>query len=288
MIIYKHIMSQKKKIKNLCREYKQLSENLENLYRLSEIALDIFYELASFYNLSIKKVELKKTITEEFGKLLLEMFSIPEYGSTEIITQSKGTVIFVDITNSTKYFKDKYDLTFKENYTGFVIFNSYILLIKTITRLAGGEFLEHTGDGALIFYRDKNIIDEFYRSLKDPSLLNKNPLWLYFIVSEYLKGHAKQKKLITFDKDTIYISTDCILYEEPALVHMGAAYGEVVEINFGNIKKLISNVVWEAADNCKKSERRIMYYNDNHNSTPIYIKCPIKLPHKVKNYGSNE
>ncbi|WP_096999621.1 hypothetical protein [Persephonella hydrogeniphila] len=218
------------KVENLSEEYKNLTENIDdfikNQQNITKIALDIFINIAKISNLELKPVYLRKmeSVLEQYQGLIKEATpipSIPEFGEVKI-TNTYGTVVFVDITKSTGYFEEE------KNYTGFVIFNAYILLVKTITKLTGGEFLEHTGDGAMIFFEYKDIITD-YRNCKNFN--EENPLCLYFIVSEHLKNYSKEKALINFDSEGYFT------IEEPALVHIGADYGNILEINLGDLKK---------------------------------------------------
>ena len=277
-----------RRINELSDKYKKLSNSLddfvENVYYLPTIALDIFYKLTQLYELPVEPVELHGVFEKSAQELLLESYSgviVPEYGNIEVVT-SEGTVIFVDITKSTEYFMDKNRLEFKENYTGFVIFNSYILLVKTITRLTGGEFLEHTGDGALIFYKDRNIIEGYKSEFDENGICRfneaKNPLCLFFIVSEYLKNHARNKGLINFNPQK-EIDEGKVYYVEPSLIHIGVSYGDVKEISLGDMKKLVSDVVWEAADNCKNARRIVKYYKHylNHYGETVYVELPIEF-----------
>jgi len=191
-------------INDLINQYKDLGKDIgafiKNQEKLSEIALDIFIKIAEISSLDLKQVSLIKEAMAHAKEVLLEtaMPPIPEFGDIEISNPNpKGTVIFVDITKSTEYFKEE------KNYTGFVIFNAYILLVKTITRLNDGEFLEHTGDGALIFYENKNHIEEYIKNLIKENINctrfnEKNSICLYFIVSEYIKNYAKEKKIVEF------------------------------------------------------------------------------------------
>ena len=273
------------KIKDLSQEYKNLAKDIEtfikNQEKLSEIALDIFIEIAKISDLDLKpvyiaeKAMLKEAMESAKEVLLKEVLlettipRIPELGGIEILdTPKQGTVIFVDITKSTDYFKEE------ENYTGFVIFNAYILLVKTITRLTDGEFLEHTGDGAMIFYEDENLIKRFNQ---------ENPIWLYFIVSEYIKDYAEEQKLLSFKRD-FKRDKNGFLIKEPSLVHIGADYGEVLEVKLGNIKKLFSKTVWNAAKRCKEADREVVYEVKYRGGSyyktykyDTYKKLPIKL-----------
>ena len=279
-------MSYIENIEKLVKRYRELrGKNIEtfveNRKELAETALDIFIKIAEISNFSLETVVLESKILKEAYesmKVLSEASTIPpipEFGDVEI-TNTEGTVIFVDITKSTDYFREE------KNYTGFVIFNAYILLVKTITRLyrkkfKSGEFLEHTGDGTMIFYENKNLIEN-YGNCK--SLNKKNPLCLYFIVSEHLKNYAKEKGLLDF-KRKIKIYKDSPIrhlrkgsYKEPSLIHIGADYGDILEVNLGDMKKLISKTVWNAANRCKSADREVEYEEILGGKT--YCKLPIK------------
>lgn len=268
-------------INDLINRYKNLGKDIrafiENQREVSELALDIFIEIAKISSLDLKQVSLIKEAMAHAKEVLLEtaMPPIPEFGDIEI-SNTKGTVIFVDITKSTDYFKEE------KNYTGFVIFNAYILLVKTITRLTGGEFLEHTGDGALIFYRDRDRDRDFTLKYLIEGCNKENPICLYFIVSEYIKDYAEKQKLLSFKRDK-----NGFLIKEPSLVHIGAAYGEVLEVDLGDMKKLISKTVWDAAKRCKEADREVeyevKYHGDYYYKTHEYDKYK-KLPIKVSDY----
>ena len=128
-----------KKIESLSKDYEGASKSIntpEGLEKCAELSLDIFREIASFAELPLNTVclelerafESKEVTALEF---ILEESSpsprIPEFGNFKA-SRAKGTVIFVDITGSTKYFQKEDSICYIDNYTGFVIFNSYILL----------------------------------------------------------------------------------------------------------------------------------------------------------------
>ncbi len=243
------------------------------LWDLSEYSLHIFVNLAKISNLPLNQVELvNKYFEKKESLLILEKISehikpsIPEFGTVRVSNNS-GTVIFVDITGSTDYFKNsKNGIDFEQNYTGFVIFNAYILLLKTITEITGGKFMEHTGDGALIFYEGRNIIDELN------NYNNFNPLLLYFLSSEYIKKISKEKfGLLSYEvRETNPMNE----YVEPSLVHIGASYGDIYKFQLGNVEKLVSPVVWEAAEGCKIAKRYIKY--EKKSDYIKYKELPIK------------
>jgi len=91
----------------------------------------------------------QQVLSESLIKEVTEI-NIPEFGKVKYEGTTKETVIFVDITRSSKYFEEE------RNYTGFVIFNAFILVVKKITEASEDEFLEHTGDGAFIFFLNKD------------------------------------------------------------------------------------------------------------------------------------
>lgn len=278
MIKYYILQEYIKNLQEYIKKYKELHKDsidkfVENQYEISQVALDIFIKIAKIANLDLQTVVLErfKKVAESTKKIFLEAtthISIPEFGNVNI-SNTKGTVVFVDITNSTQYFKEE------KNYTSFVIFNAYILLVKTITRLTGGEFLEHTGDGAMIFFKDKDIIEDYKKSFNNGIRYfykSKNPLYLYFIVSEYLKNYAKDKNLLEFHKKNVNL----FKFKEPALVHIGADYGDILEVNLGDMKKLISKTVWNAANRCKSTGREVVY-SKNYSGEKSYYKIPLKI-----------
>ncbi len=273
-------MSSIKEIERLVDEYQDLHNEdietfVENQRKLAKTALDIFMKIAEISNLNLGTVVLESTrFKKAIESILVESstyqpLSIPEYGNVEI-SNTEGTVIFVDITKSTGYFREE------ENYTGFVIFNAYILLVKTITRLTGGEFLEHTGDGAMIFYEYEDMIEDYKNNHNKDGICHfgesTNPICLYFIVSEHLKNYAKEKDLLGFNREQIGNSK----YKEPSLVHIGADYGEILEVNLGDMKKLISKTVWNAANRCKNADREVEYEEEIFGGK-TYHKLPIKI-----------
>jgi hypothetical protein len=195
---------------------------------------------------------------------------VPEFGNFKA-SRAEGTVIFVDITGSTKYFQKEDGICYIDNYTGFVIFNSYILLIKSITKVFGGEFLEHTGDGAMLFFENKDFICEY----ENYTEFFKEPIGLCFLAGEKLKEYAKRKNLIKYDCKPLKNN----IYWEPSLVHIGASFGKVLQVHLGEMKKLISKTVWEAADRCKRAGRKVKYevrYLPYSKERKIYFELPIK------------
>jgi len=161
------------------KSYKNFSENnkfFDNLSEASRLAIEIFINIANLYELDLQQVNLEKKLQPAFECLSDMQIKLPELG---LFTANKkeGTVVFVDITKSTEYFEEK------QNYTGFVIFNAYLLLVNTITRLTNGQFIKYTGDGALLFYPNIKLSKTKY---------NKNPLWYLFLASEKLKKIAKE------------------------------------------------------------------------------------------------
>ena len=278
-------MSYIREIEGLVDKYQNLHKGkietfIKNQKELAETALDIFIKIAEISNLDLRTVELEAKEFKkayESMKILLEASTIPpipEYGDVKI-SNTEGTVIFVDITKSTEYFRgNKIGFEEKENYTGFVIFNAYILLVKTITRLTGGEFLEHTGDGAMIFYEYEDMIEDYKNNHNKDGICHfgesTNPICLYFIVSEHLKNYAKEKDLLNFEPEENYY------VREPPLVHIGADHGEILEVNLGEMKKLISKTVWNAANRCKNADREVEYEEEILGGK-TYHKLPIKI-----------
>lgn len=270
-------------IEKLSKNYEACSgsiNTLEGLESCAKLSLSIFMKVAELARLPLKTVslELKRVFESRkvlaFGGILEESFPspyIPEFGRFGV-SYTKGTVLFVDITSSTKYFQEEIKesvIQYVNNYTGFVIFNSYILLVKSITKVFGGEFLEHTGDGAMLFFEEKDFVTTY----KNATEFFEEPIGLYFLAAEKLKNYAKRKGLIRFIRRSIK-EKHFIL--EPSLVHIGASFGDILQVQFGNMKKLISKTVWEAADRCKKASRKVIY--EIKSREKIYLKSllPIK------------
>jgi len=263
-----------REIENLSEEYNQYSRNIDKyLEKCVHLSLEIFTKVAKISNLPIQQVRLEavyESVKEFAGVLEKTPISVPEFGNLEI-SNTFGTVVFVDITRSTTYFKDKtlYEsYSEKENYTGFVIFNSYITLTKSITHFFNGEFLEHTGDGAMLFFKEDvtSNYDDYYN----------NPIGLSFLAGEVLKKYAKEKGLIDYASETLENRS---LYEkirEPSLIHIGASYGKVLNVSLGGMKKLISYTVWKAANNCKEADRTVVKEKNFFGETE-YIELPIKI-----------
>lgn len=270
-------------IEKLSKEYRKCSREInthDGLNSCTRFALDIFMKVAELVELPLRTVslELEEAFESEkvlaFEGILEESFltpHIPELGKFRA-SFTKGTVLFVDITGSTRYFQEKVGgnvIQYVDNYTGFVIFNAYILLVKSITRIFGGEFLEHTGDGVMLFFEREDFVSK-YRN----TTFFEEPIKLYFFAGEKLKKYAKQKNLIRYDAEHIGNSS----YREPSLVHIGASFGEVLQVYFGNMKKLVSKTVWEAADRCKKASREVKYkvkYKDRV-KYKVYYSLPIR------------
>lgn len=252
--------------KNFIDDYSNFIENLENVV---EINLDIWLKIAKLYKLPVRRVLIKEAF-ESFGvgiEASLEEISIPDIGKIDI-SNNRGTIIFVDISRSTDFFKEK------TSYTSFVIFNSYISLIKSYVRLSGGEFLEHTGDGSMIFY-ESNIVSNYNLFSKNENKLNKHPLDVLFYIGYLLQDKAKEKGILDFDCEKYSYNKffDEFLYEECySLVHIGAAYGEVLDVNLGDMRKMISNTVWKAANYCKNAPRKFVKSYINY-----FKKLPIKI-----------
>ena len=242
-----------------------------------QLSLDLFTKVAEISDLPLRQVRLEaayESVKEFAGVLEETTISVPEFGNLEI-SNTHGTVVFVDITRSTSYFKNgdfSQSYIEKENYTGFVIFNSYITLVKSISRFFDGEFLEHTGDGAMLFFEFENVTsnyDDYYN----------NPIGLCFLAGETLKRYAKKKGLIDYASETLESNFLYKKIREPSLIHIGASYGKVLNVSLGGMKKLISRTVWEAANNCKNAKREVEYkVKHNYNYISIsYTKYPIKI-----------
>ncbi len=246
--LMKDIESENKiiELENKINDYKSFindySKFIKNLESVVELNLDIWLKVARLYKLPVERVLIKEAF-ESLGagiEASLEEINIPDIGKIAI-SNSRGTVIFVDISMSTSFFEEK------ANYTSFVIFNSYISLVKSYVRLSGGEFLEHTGDGSMIFY-NRNLIKDYNSGYKNRNDLKKHPLDIMFYIGYLLQNKAKEYGLLDF------LCNDSECY---SLVHIGAAYGEVLDVNLGDMRKLISDKVWEAANNCKDASRKI-------------------------------
>jgi|GEM_PF-4355712 len=141
----------KVKLKRDIESYKNLIVNLDifkkNIEKIVALNLDIWIKVANLNNLQLHRVLIKEAMETTVGLEEAKVESIN-------IGNKKGSIVFVDISKSTDFFIEK------ENYTGFVVFNSYISLVQSYVRLSGGEFLEHTGDGSMIFY-ESNIINSY-------------------------------------------------------------------------------------------------------------------------------
>ena len=242
----------------------QIYEFLDNLLKASELAVEIFIDIADLYNLDLHQVDLKE-LQPTFECLSDMQIVLPELGKFTA-DKKRGTVVFLDITKSTAYFEKKSTVYFeeKQNYTGFVIFNAYLLLANTIANLTNGEFIKYTGDGALLFYPDIKLPDI------DKANHKNNPLWYLFLASEELKSVAKDKKLINYFSKKI--SSNII--KEYSLIHIGFSYGEILEIKLGKIKDLVAPTVWEAAKNCKDAPRETKY--EIIQNEQEYKQLPIK------------
>jgi len=247
----------KKEFMENVNKYKDLISSLDlerfkkDVEEIVKINLSIWIDVAKINDLKLDKVLIKEAFEITAGlESVNELIEIPDVGKINI-TNNKGTVIFTDISKSTKFLE-------KENYTGFVIFNSYISLIKTYVRLSGGEFLEHTGDGSMIFY-EENILNTY----DECKYLVDHPLCMIFNLGYLLQLEAKNNQLLDFDdkKEEIY-----------SLVHVGASYGDVLDVNLGDMRKIISDTVWEAANNCKEASRTFKLNNKGE-----FVKLPIKI-----------
>ena len=255
--------------KNFIDDYFNFIENLENVV---EINLDIWLKIAKLYKLPVRRVLIKEAF-ESFGAGIessLEEISIPDIGKIDI-SNNRGTIIFVDISRSTDFFEEK------TSYTSFVIFNSYISLIKSYVRLSGGEFLEHTGDGSMVFY-ENDIISNYKSSYKNEDNLKEHLLDVLFYIGYLLQNKAKGKGLLDFNCEKEKYTSNGLLHEYfpnekcYSLVHIGVAYGEVLDVNLGDMRKMISDTVWKAANNCKDAQRYcVKSVLDNFEELPIKI-----------------
>lgn len=263
--LQQNIKKYKNQIENI--DLKKFNNNIENLVELN---LSIWKSIAEINNLTLNKVLIKEAmeITAGLEHMEYESLEIPEIGPINI-SNSKGTVIFADITKSTEFLE-------KKNYTGFVIFNSYISLVKTYVRLSRGEFLEHTGDGSMIFYKNIDLIDNY--RCKCLEEIEKNPLYMLFYIGYLLQINAKENNLLDFSCEKNNNSVSGLLTEKKecySLVHIGASYGEVLDVNLGDMRKIISDTVWKAANNCKCKEAPRTFIKNAYNR--FFIELPIKI-----------
>lgn len=248
-----------------------------DLEELSLMSLKFFEKFARFNSLPLERVKLKAAKEVQLRKeSIFESVHIDGWGKIEYVGSTYGTVVFIDISHSSNFFQKE------NNYTGFVIFNSFILLVRTITEAFNGEFLEHTGDGALVFFKDRNYIADTCPRYLYPSLEYRfkclrdynDPLAYYLLAAEFIKIQAYEKGLIDF-----------LCYEEeknlivPSLAHVGASYGPVELIELGGMKKLVSKTVWDAANNCKGASRvwKLLPPKNVDDNIWYVIKKPIEV-----------
>ena len=245
-------------LENKIEQYKNLIRNIdsfeENINEIISLNLGIWVTIANANELKLSTIIIEDSIEKVAGyehyKPVFES-EIPDVGRVNI-GNKKGTVIFVDISKSTYFFKEE------KNYTGFVVFNSYVSLVKTYVRLSGGEFLEHTGDGSMIFYK-RDIISDY----DDYHLIIEHPLCILFYIGFLLQNEAEKKNLLEIKK------------ENYSLVHIGADYGDVLDVNLGDMRKMISQTVWNAANNCKNAPRNFGKNNRE------FFKLPIKVSNEL-------
>jgi len=228
------------KNENALKDYeKKIDRFPENVEKLVSDALDIWIAIAKRADLKLEKVDLTKKAREEIlflesvGKEIL--VSLPHGERAKIKKIYTGWPVFVDFTSSTAYFS-------YENYTGFVMFNSFNMLMKSFLsylnkkhkiRFSYGnpccEFLEHTGDGAFLYFDNRFKVKQI-----------KEILVQIFALSEFLKVEARNR--------------NCIEIEDyQSLIHIGAAYGKGIIIDWAGERKFISAATWQAAKNCKEA-----------------------------------
>jgi hypothetical protein len=236
----------------------QFNDEIKNIVKLN---LSIWKSIAEINNLTLNRVLIKEAmeITEGLEHFEYDSLEVPDIGKINI-SNSKGTVIFVDISKSTKFLENK-------NYTGFVIFNSYISLVKTYVRLSGGEFLEHTGDGSMIFYKNIDLIDNYERC-KYLEEIEENPLYMLFYIGYLLQINAENQDLLSYFCSDKNNGVKCY-----SLIHIGASYGKILDVNLGDMRKIISDTVWKAANNCKKAPRTFIKNAYNRS----FIELPIEI-----------
>ncbi len=258
--------------RNYLEYSKYLTENINSLESSAKCLLDIFSLLVKLSELPLKTVSTEVRKTPENAKLrnvesILKQstLSIPKYERFEA-SNLKGTVVFINTTKNPHYFMDK------EDYSGFVIFNSYIVLAKAIVKHFNGRFVEYTDDGVMFFFKDTNYTtDHNGYKYNESELMTKGPLNICFLAAEYLKNYAKNKGLIEFHTDIIEEST----YQEPSLIYIGASYGNILDLSFRNTEKLLSKTTWEAANRCRHSKREVRY--SILASSRYYYDLPIKV-----------
>ncbi len=181
---------------------------------LIERILDLWIFLARISELPLHKIKIYE-ITTSFS-----LQTVSQSLGLKIKSSYSGWSVFVDFINSTGYFMD----THRPGYVGFVMFNAANLITKLYVRYLqvkrGNdccEFLQHTGDGAYLYFSNNNE---------------------FFELTEYLFY--------------LYASN---IFSSP-LVRIGAAFGEGVFMEWENEKSFIAPATWEAARNCKTAPDR--------------------------------
>ena len=233
----------KMKLNIYTSEYKLLTVDKNSFKRhLEEVvhtAIKIWIEIAKIADMPVRLVSLesiRKFAEIEAGVgegdiVMPEKIKAPE-GTVEIIKHyKKAWIVYVDFTNSTDYF------TTSENYTGFVLFNAFIMLLKTYIRLflSGiGEFIEHTGDGASF------VIEATDNLLLSPHLLRL--LYIAELMKKYSTKLNLMKIKLTHKKSF-------------SLIHIGFSVGKGYKIAIGTEKKFVSRATWSAAKACQNAPR---------------------------------
>jgi len=248
-----------KKIEQYKSLFKEMCKDMKVVDKICVLSLEIWGKIAKGVKMELELVEIKSyvdigTYVEEIkerreyikyiNKCIRQLPLPPQLYVVDFlpqvarsITETKGWAIFVDVVNSTQYFLEN------ESYVGFVIFNSYIMIIKDYIDkcINNADFLAHTGDGAFIFVEDEN-------KERKEEVLDIIVNLLY--IAEALKYFAEQMGLIRVIRRN----------RRHSLVHIGAAWGEGYLAEFIG-KQFVSKATWEAATNLKTSPREYDPYN---------------------------
>jgi len=104
---------------------------------------------------------------------------------------------------------------------------------------------------------------------------------MLFYIGYLLQNKAKEKQLIDYQcnyegldyQSGILGDPGLVEYEEEcySLVHIGADYGDVLDVDLGDMRKMISQTVWNAANNYKEAPRTFKKDGDG------FIDLPIKI-----------
>lgn len=231
---------------------------------MAELAVNLFVAVVELHDQDLSPVTMKSIDAIVAKRSTLSetrvppAVSIPNLGLFEVKGKVRSSVFLIDVNSSTSYFANA------KSWTPFVIFNSLIMLSGSVVKALGGEFLEHTGDGALVWLRTP----------LSKSQLEANAE-LFVRAGEAVKHAALSKGLL--------VSGGAINQVEPtrerALCCVGAASGEVTETTLGGVTKLVGPVVWEAATNLKslkETDRQITYYGGEIVRTLGVIKASVR------------